>query len=88
MAGRFVYWMNISLDPFIEREAGEHGDKVPSWMRLGKTQPRPGPARRARPGDRRGRESGPPGSRPSGHGDCVHHQHQPRTTITTTYTKN
>jgi hypothetical protein len=26
MAGRFVYWMNVSLDLFIEREAGEHRD--------------------------------------------------------------
>jgi dihydrofolate reductase len=36
MAGRFVYWMNVSLDLFIEREAGEHGDiEGPSWIRLG-----------------------------------------------------
>jgi dihydrofolate reductase len=36
MAGRFVYWMNVSLDLFIEREAGEHGDiEGPSWVRLG-----------------------------------------------------
>ena len=35
MAGRFVYWMNVSLDLFIEREAGEHGDiEGPSWIRL------------------------------------------------------
>ena len=35
MAGRFVYWMNVSLDLFIEREAGEHGDiEGPSWVRL------------------------------------------------------
>ena len=38
MAGRFVYWMNVSLDLFIEREAGEHGDiEGPSWVRLGET---------------------------------------------------
>jgi dihydrofolate reductase len=36
VAGRFVYWMNVSLDLFIEREAGEHGDiGGPSWVRLG-----------------------------------------------------
>jgi dihydrofolate reductase len=36
MAGRFVYWMNVSLDLFIEREAGEHGDiEGPGWMRIG-----------------------------------------------------
>jgi hypothetical protein len=36
MAGRFVYWMNVSLDLFIEREAGEHSDiEGPSWVRLG-----------------------------------------------------
>jgi dihydrofolate reductase len=35
MAGRFVYWMNVSLDLFIEREAGEHGDiGGPGWIRL------------------------------------------------------
>lgn len=35
MAGRFVYWMNVSLDLFIERQAGEHSDiKGPSWIRL------------------------------------------------------
>lgn len=35
MAGRFVYWMNVSLDLLIEREAGEHGDLGgPSWIRL------------------------------------------------------
>lgn len=35
MAGRFVYWMNVSLDLFIERRAGEHGDvEGPSWIRL------------------------------------------------------
>ena len=36
MAGRFVYWMNVSLDLFIERKAGENGDfGGPSWIRLG-----------------------------------------------------
>jgi dihydrofolate reductase len=36
MAGRFVYWTNVSLDLFIEREAGEHSDiEGPSWVRLG-----------------------------------------------------
>jgi dihydrofolate reductase len=36
MAGRFVYWMNVSLDLFIEREPGEHGDtEGPNWLRLG-----------------------------------------------------
>ena len=35
MAGRFVYWMNVSLDLYIEREAGEHGDiESPSWIRI------------------------------------------------------
>jgi dihydrofolate reductase len=38
MAGRFVYWMNVSLDLFIEREAGEHGDiEGPGWVRLGES---------------------------------------------------
>lgn len=38
MVARFVYWMNVSLDLFIEREAGEHGDiEGPSWMRLGES---------------------------------------------------
>ena len=36
MAGRFVYWMNVSLDLFIEREKGEHADlDGPDWVRLG-----------------------------------------------------
>ena len=35
MAGRFVYWMNVSLDLFIEKKAGEHGDiQGPNWVRL------------------------------------------------------
>ena len=38
MVARFVYWMNVSLDLFIERESGEHGDiEGPSWMRLGES---------------------------------------------------
>ena len=38
MVGRLVYWMNVSLDLFIEREAGEHSDiEGPSWIRLGET---------------------------------------------------
>ncbi len=36
MAGRFVYWMNVSLDLFIEHATGEHGSiEGPSWPRLG-----------------------------------------------------
>ena len=31
--GRFVYWMNVSLDPKIERGAGEDGDGA--WLRIG-----------------------------------------------------
>lgn len=35
MAGRFVYWMNVSLDLFIERKAGEHSDiEGPNWIRI------------------------------------------------------
>ena len=33
MAGRFVYWMNVSLDLFIEHETDEQGGG--SWMRIG-----------------------------------------------------
>lgn len=33
MAGRFVYWMNVSLDLMIERESGEDGGG--DWMRIG-----------------------------------------------------
>lgn len=36
MAGRFIYWMNVSLDLFIEREVGEHHDiEGPDWLRIG-----------------------------------------------------
>ncbi len=35
MAGRFVYWMNVSLDLRIEREAGEDGGG--DWMRIGES---------------------------------------------------
>jgi len=35
MTARFVYWMNVSLDLFIERKAGEHGSvEGPDWMRI------------------------------------------------------
>ena len=35
MAGRFVYWMNVSLDLFIERKAGEHSNtEGPNWIRI------------------------------------------------------
>lgn len=35
MAARFVYWMNVSLDLFIERWAGEHGGlDGPNWLRI------------------------------------------------------
>ena len=54
MAGRFVYWMNVSLDLFIEREAGEHGDiEGPSWIRLSEPLHREFSAR-ADAGDGRG----------------------------------
>jgi len=33
MAGRFVYWMNVSLDLRIERDAGEQGGG--DWLRIG-----------------------------------------------------
>jgi dihydrofolate reductase len=33
MAGRFVYWMNVSLDLKIERDPGEEGGG--DWMRIG-----------------------------------------------------
>ncbi|MBX3094249.1 MAG: dihydrofolate reductase family protein [Cryobacterium sp.] len=33
MAGRFVYWMNVSLDLFIGRDAAEDGGG--DWMRIG-----------------------------------------------------
>jgi dihydrofolate reductase len=35
MPARFVYWMNISLDLFVERRAGEHGElSGPDWIRI------------------------------------------------------
>ena len=35
MAGRFVYWMNVSLDLFIDSKPGEHNDlEGPNWVRL------------------------------------------------------
>ena len=35
MPGRFVYWMNVSVDLKIEREHGEGGGG--NWMRIGET---------------------------------------------------
>ena len=35
MAGRFVYWMNVSLDLRIEADAGEDGGG--DWMRIGES---------------------------------------------------
>jgi len=33
--GRTVYWMNVSIDGYIERAAGEHADEDgPSWVRI------------------------------------------------------
>jgi dihydrofolate reductase len=38
MAARFVYWMNVSLDLFVERWAVEHSDvHGPEWVRLGES---------------------------------------------------
>ena len=34
MPARFVYWMNVSLDLFIERYAGEHSGPGPNWIRI------------------------------------------------------
>src|SRR6516225_12262532 len=35
MSARFVYWMNVSLDLFIEREPGDHGGvEGPDWVRI------------------------------------------------------
>lgn len=35
MTARFIYWMNVSLDFFIERQAGEHGEiDGPGWLRI------------------------------------------------------
>jgi dihydrofolate reductase len=36
MSARFVYWMNVSLDLFIERRAGDHSSLAgPDWVRIG-----------------------------------------------------
>lgn len=32
--GRTVYWMNVSIDGYIERTAGEHTDDGPAWARI------------------------------------------------------
>ncbi len=35
MPARFVYWMNVSVDGYIEAEAGEHaGPDAPGWVRI------------------------------------------------------
>jgi dihydrofolate reductase len=35
MPARFVYWMNVSIDGFVERDVGELGDvDGPEWMRI------------------------------------------------------
>ena len=35
MPARFVYWMNVSLDLFVERGPGEHSDlDGPAWVRI------------------------------------------------------
>jgi len=35
ISARFVYWMNVSLDLFIEREPGDHGGLGgPDWVRI------------------------------------------------------
>ncbi|MEK6342780.1 MAG: dihydrofolate reductase family protein [Curtobacterium sp.] len=35
MAARFVYWMNVSVDGFIERAPGEHsGPDGPEWVSI------------------------------------------------------
>ncbi|MGN8049933.1 dihydrofolate reductase family protein [Curtobacterium sp. 22159] len=35
MPARFVYWMNVSLDGFIEARPGEHGTlEGPGWIRI------------------------------------------------------
>jgi dihydrofolate reductase len=35
MPARFVYWMNVSLDLFIERDRGDHsGLEGPEWLRI------------------------------------------------------
>lgn len=38
MPARFVYWINASLDGFVETEAGEHsGVEGPEWIRIDET---------------------------------------------------
>jgi dihydrofolate reductase len=38
MPARFVYWINASLDGFVEAEAGEHsGVEGPEWLRIDET---------------------------------------------------
>jgi len=38
VTARFVYWMNVSIDGFIERRAGEHsGPDGPDWIRIDET---------------------------------------------------
>src|SRR6202049_469970 len=32
--GRTVYWINVSIDGFIEAVAGEHVTEVPAWARI------------------------------------------------------
>ena len=35
MTARFVYWMNVSLDLFIEHKPGDHGNLTgPDWIRI------------------------------------------------------
>ncbi|MGN7192486.1 dihydrofolate reductase family protein [Curtobacterium sp. MCBA15_004] len=35
MPARFVYWMNVSVDGYIEAEPGEHGGRdAPGWIRI------------------------------------------------------
>ncbi|GGL05669.1 dihydrofolate reductase [Curtobacterium luteum] len=35
MSARFVYWMNVSVDGYIERAPGEHsGPDGPDWVRI------------------------------------------------------
>ncbi|GAB3808122.1 dihydrofolate reductase family protein [Humibacter antri] len=36
MSARFVYWMNVSLDLYIEHQACDHSDiEGPDWIRIG-----------------------------------------------------
>jgi dihydrofolate reductase len=38
MPARFVYWINASVDGFVETEAGEHdGPDGPAWVRIDET---------------------------------------------------